>query len=34
MKGPIERIDKSVAWTNFEKKYDDIGELTYELLLQ
>lgn len=34
MKGPIERIDKSVAWTNFEKKYDDIGELTFELLLQ
>lgn len=31
--GPVERIDKSEAWTNFEKKYDDIGEPTYELLL-
>lgn len=31
--GPMERIDRSIAWTNFEKKYDDSGELTYELLL-
>lgn len=33
-KGPIERLDKTFAWTNFEKKYDVIGELTYELILQ
>ena len=32
--GPTERINKSRAWTNFEKKYDDIGEPTYELLLR
>jgi tRNA G46 methylase TrmB len=32
--GPTERINKSRAWTNFEKKYDDIGENTYELLLR
>mmetsp|Transcript_6259 Transcript_6259/g.7934 ORF Transcript_6259/g.7934 Transcript_6259/m.7934 type:complete len:321 (-) Transcript_6259:45-1007(-) len=31
--GPKERIDKSIAWTNFEKKYDDVGEKTYELVL-
>ena len=31
--GPIERVDKSVALTNFEKKYDDVGEKTYELKL-
>ena len=31
--GPKERIDKTVAWTNFEKKYDDVGEKTYELIL-
>lgn len=34
IKGPVERTDKSVAWTNFEKKYDDVGESTYELLLK
>lgn len=33
-KGPKERTDKNVAMTNFEKKYDDIGEKTYELLLR
>ena len=33
-KGPVERTDKSVAWTNFEKKYDDCGEQTYELVLE
>ena len=33
LKGPIERRDKSVAMTNFEKKYDLAGEKTYELLL-
>jgi tRNA (guanine-N7-)-methyltransferase len=33
-RGPTERIDKSVAWTNFEKKYDDTGEKTYELVLE
>ena len=32
--GPAERIDKSQAWTNFEKKYDDVGEQTFELLLR
>lgn len=32
--GPVERLDKSQAWTNFEKKYDDSGEPTYELLLR
>jgi tRNA G46 methylase TrmB len=32
--GPIERLDKSQAWTNFEKKYDDSVEPTYELLLR
>lgn len=32
--GPVERIDKTIAWTNFEKKYDDVGEPTYELLLR
>lgn len=31
-KGPVERINKSVAWTNFEKKYDDVGEKTFELV--
>jgi tRNA G46 methylase TrmB len=31
--GPHERIDKSVAWTNFEAKYDKVGERTYELIL-
>ena len=33
LEGPKERIDKAVAWTNFEKKYDDVGEKTYELIL-
>ena len=32
--GPKERTDKTIAWTNFEKKYDDVGEKTYELLLR
>lgn len=31
--GPKERMDKTIAWTNFEKKYDTVGENTYELLL-
>ena len=33
VKGPGERIDKSLAYTLFEKKYDDVGENTFELLL-
>lgn len=33
-KGPQERVDKSIAFTNFEKKYDDVGEKTYELVLR
>lgn len=33
LEGPKERTDKSIAWTNFEKKYDDVGEKTYELIL-
>jgi tRNA G46 methylase TrmB len=32
--GPQERVDKSLAFTNFEKKYDDVGEKTYELKLR
>ena len=32
--GPVERTDKTIAWTNFEKKYDDCGEQTYELVLE
>lgn len=32
-RGPTRRTDKSVAWTNFEQKYDDVGEETYELIL-
>jgi tRNA G46 methylase TrmB len=32
--GPQKRIDKAVAWTNFEKKYDNVGEATYELILR
>jgi tRNA G46 methylase TrmB len=32
--GPHERTDKTVAWTNFERKYDNVGEPTYELLLK
>lgn len=31
--GPIERIEKSMAWTNFEKKYDECDERTYDLIL-
>ena len=31
--GPIERKDKELALTNFEAKYDEIGEATYELIL-
>ncbi len=34
MKGPAERIDKSVALTNFESKYDAVGERTFELILE
>lgn len=33
-KGPTERTDKSIALTNFESKYDNVGESTYELILQ
>ncbi len=33
LSGPKERTDKAIAWTNFEKKYDDVGEKTYELIL-
>ena len=33
-KGPSERIDKSVALTNFESKYDNVGERTFELILE
>ena len=33
-KGPTERTDKSVGLTNFESKYDNVGESTYELLLE
>jgi SAM-dependent methyltransferase len=32
--GAIERIDKSVALTNFEAKFDNVGESTYELILK
>ena len=32
--GPVERVDKSVAFTNFEKKYDNVGEKTFELKLR
>jgi hypothetical protein len=32
--GPMRRTDTTVAWTNFEQKYDDIGEPTYELKLE
>jgi len=32
--GPKERIDKSVSFTNFESKYDKVGESTYELVLE
>ena len=33
-KGPAERLDKSVALTNFESKYDAVGERTFELILE
>ena len=33
-RGPAERTNKSEAWTNFEQKYDAVGEPTFELLLQ
>lgn len=35
-RGPVRRTvtDTTVAWTNFEQKYDDIGENTYELVLR
>ena len=32
-RGPVERLDKAEAWTNFEKKYDDVGEKTHQLKL-
>lgn len=32
-KGPLPRTDKSIAMTNFERKYDACGESTYELKL-
>mmetsp|Transcript_3932 Transcript_3932/g.5676 ORF Transcript_3932/g.5676 Transcript_3932/m.5676 type:complete len:327 (-) Transcript_3932:65-1045(-) len=32
--GPVERLDKTIALTNFEKKYDDCGERTHELKLK
>lgn len=32
--GPVERLDKTIALTNFEMKYDACGERTYELLLR
>lgn len=32
--GPTERVDKTIAWTNFEQKYDDVGEPTYEMTLE
>jgi tRNA G46 methylase TrmB len=32
--GPHQRTDKILAWTNFERKYDNVGEPTYELLLK
>ena len=32
--GPTERTDKSVAMTNFEAKYDTVGEPTFELILE
>lgn len=32
-RGPTERLDKLLAWTNFEQKYDNVGESTYELKL-
>mmetsp|Transcript_4651 Transcript_4651/g.8916 ORF Transcript_4651/g.8916 Transcript_4651/m.8916 type:complete len:325 (+) Transcript_4651:75-1049(+) len=32
--GPLERMDKSVSFTNFEKKYDNVGENTFQLQLR
>lgn len=32
--GPLERLDKSLSLTNFEKKYDNVGERTFELKLR
>mmetsp|Transcript_20888 Transcript_20888/g.29486 ORF Transcript_20888/g.29486 Transcript_20888/m.29486 type:complete len:361 (+) Transcript_20888:201-1283(+) len=32
--GPLERMDKSFAMTAFERKYDAVGEKTYELVLE
>lgn len=32
--GPKERTDKTIGWTNFERKYDQVGEPTYELILK
>ena len=33
-RGPEKRTDKTIAWTNFEQKYDDVGEETYELIFR
>jgi SAM-dependent methyltransferase len=33
-KGPSERVDKSLAYTNFESKYDSVGERTFQLILE
>jgi SAM-dependent methyltransferase len=32
--GPCERQIQSIPWTNFEAKYDNVGEQTFELTLQ
>jgi tRNA G46 methylase TrmB len=32
--GPIQRTNLTIAWTNFERKYDQVGEPTYELRLE
>lgn len=32
--GPVRRTNLTMAWTNFEKKYDDVGEPTFELKLE
>lgn len=32
-KGPVQRMEKNVPWTNFEAKYDRVGERTFELRL-
>lgn len=31
---PIMKLDPFTPWTNFEAKYFDVGENTYELLLR